>query len=198
MARGQGRPAARRLLPCAAALLALLAGACSGGDGDGGGGGDENLVVSLTDAPVDGVRAVNVTITAVRVHQSADAGTGDAGWRDLRVRAPMPVDLLRLRGGVLYELCKARLGAGHYQQVRLVVAENAGAGPPHRNSVQTADGRLHPLEVPSDIKIVHSFRVADGMRTDLRLDFRADDSLRQRGNGEYYLQPVVHASSTVR
>jgi hypothetical protein len=186
----------KRLLGCALAVLALCAGGCSGGDGDGDA--EANLVVSLTDAPADGVREVNVTITAVRIHQSADAGTGAVGWRELPVRSPMPVDLLRLRGGVLYELCRARLGAGHYQQVRLVVAENAGAGPPYRNSVRAADGRLHPLEVPSDIKIVHSFRVADGTRTDLRLDFRAGDSLRQRGNGDYYLQPVIHASSTAR
>lgn len=196
MARGPERSAARRLLSCAAAMLALFAGACSSGDG-GDGGGEENLVVSLTDAPVDDVRAVNVTITAVRVHQSADAGTGAAGWRDLGVKAPMPVDLLRLRGGVLYELCRARLAAGHYQQVRLVVAGNAGAGPPYRNSVRTTDGRLHPLEVPSDIKIVHSFRVADGTRTDLTLDFDAGQSLRQHGNGDWFLQPVVHGSSKV-
>lgn len=182
-----------RILSCTAVLLAVLAGSCSGGDG----GGEENLVVSLTDAPVDDVRAVNVTITAVRIHQSADAGTGAAGWRDLSVKAPMPVDLLRLRGGVLYELCRARLGPGHYQQVRLVVAQNAGAGPPYRNSVRTIDGRLHPLEVPSDIKVVHSFRVADGTRTDLALDFDAGQSLRRHGNGDWYLQPVIHGSSKV-
>jgi hypothetical protein len=139
----------RKMLSCIAVLLALVSGACSGGGDGGDGGGGENLVVSLTDAPVDGVRAVNVTITAVRIHQSADAGPGAAGWRELPVRAPMPVDLLRLRGGVLYE------------------------------------------------KIVHSFRVADGTRTDLTLDFRADLSLHQHGNGDCYMQPVVHGSSTV-
>lgn len=183
----------KKTLWCMALLLAGLSAACSGGGGDDGG--ETNLRVYLTDAPMDGVRAVNVTITAVRIHQSADAGQGAAGWRELPVTAAMPVDLMRIRGGVLYELCGARLPAGHYQQVRLVVAQNAGDSPPHHNSVRTMDGRLHPLEIPSDIKIVHSFRVADGTTTDLTLDFRADLSLHRHGNGDYYMQPVIHPSS---
>ena len=186
----------RKIVSCIAVLLALVSGACSGGGDGGDGGGEENLRIHLTDAPIDGVRAVNVTITAVRIHQSADAGPGAAGWRELPVRAPMPVDLLRLRGGVLYELCRARLGAGHYQQVRLVVAPT-GDTQPYHNSVRTTDGRLHPLEIPSDIKIVHAFRVADGTTTDLTLDLRADQSVRQHGNGDYYMQPVVHGASQV-
>ncbi len=182
----------KRVLACTAVLLSALAGACSSG-----GDGDENLRVNLTDAPMDGVRAVNVTIASVRIHQSADAGNDVAGWRELPVRAPMPVDLMRLRGGVLMELCRARLDAGHYQQLRLVVAQNAGPNPPYHNSVRTMGGQLRPLEIPSDIKIVHSFQVADGTTTDLTLDFRADQSLRQHGNGEYFMQPVIHSSSTM-
>jgi hypothetical protein len=182
----------RRILSCIAVLLAVLPGACSGG----GDGGDANLRVNLTDAPMMGMRSVNVTVTNVRIHQSADAGADAAGWRDLPVTAPMPVDLMRIRG-VLYELCSASLDAGHYQQVRLVVRQNAGTMPPYQNSATTMDGAVHPVDMPGEIKIVHSFTVATGTTTDLTLDFIAEQSVHQRGNGEYYMQPVIHPSSTM-
>jgi hypothetical protein len=183
----------RTFLLCIAAVFAVLPAACSGGGGDDGG--SSNLRVNLTDAPMMGMRAVNVTITSVRVHQSADAAPGAAGWRDMPVTAAMPVDLMRLRGGVLYELCSERLDPGHYQQVRLAVMPNAGAGPPYRNSVTTMDGAVHPVDMPADIKVLHSFTTVDGRLTDLTLDFDAEQSMHQRGSGTYYMQPVVHASS---
>ena len=83
------------------------------------------LRVYLTDKPAEQYLAVNVTIAAVRVHQSGDAGELAAGWEELPVTAAMPVDLLRLRNGVLFELCRANLPAGHYQQIRLVLAPSA-------------------------------------------------------------------------
>ena len=176
----------------AALLSAILTAACSSG-----GGNEDNFQVFLTDAPMMGMREVNVTIASVRVHRSASAGSGDAGWRDIPVTAPMPVDLLRLRGGVLVELCGTRLDPGSYQQVRLTVTQNPGANPPYHNSVVTVDGVRRPLEIPSDIKLVHFFPVGDGTSTDLRLDFDAQASMRQHGNGDYFMQPVIHASSTM-
>lgn len=157
-----------------------------------------NVRVSLTDAPMTGVQAVNVTVTAVRFHQSADADPGAAGWQEMAVTAAMPVDLMGIRGGVLYELCSANLAAGHYQQIRLVMAQNAGAMPPFRNSVMTMGGVAYPMDMPADVKIVHSFDVAAGTTTDLTLDFRADMSMRQTGNGSYFMQPVITATSMMR
>src|SRR5512143_2452533 len=190
----------RRSLAWIAALaLALLPAACSsgGGGGTGGTGAEANLRINLTDAPMMSMRQVNVTITSVRIHQSADAAPGAAGWHEIPVTAPMPVDLMRLRGGVLQELCSTQLAAGHYQQVRLVMMQNAGSGPPYHNSVMTADGQMHPVDMPGELKIVHSFNVAQGALTDLTLDFDAQRSMRQRGNGSYFMQPVIGASSTV-
>ncbi|HEY6000976.1 MAG TPA: DUF4382 domain-containing protein [bacterium] len=187
----------RRFLSCMAVLLlALVPAACSSG-GDGGAGGETNLRINLTDAPMMSMRQVNVTITSVRIHQSADAAPGAAGWHEIPVTAPMPVDLMRLRGGVLQELCSTQLAAGHYQQVRLVMMQNAGSGPPYHNSVMTADGQMHPVDMPGELKIVHSFNVAQGALTDLTLDFDAQRSMRQRGNGSYFMQPVIGASSSV-
>lgn len=180
------------------AMLALLPflvlfGSCSsGGDGDE----DFNLRFNLTDAPMMGLKAVNVTIASVRIHQSAGANDADAGWRDIPVTAAMPVDLMRLRGGVLYELCSTNLEAGAYQQVRLTMVPNAGSAPPYRNSVTTMDGGMHPLDVPSHSpKISHSFSIGPGTKTDVTLDFDAAQSCRQRGNGTWFMEPWITANS---
>jgi hypothetical protein len=155
---------------------------------------DYNLKVSLTDMPMSGVRSVHVTVATVRVHQSADAGTGAAGWHDLPVTAPMPVDLMTLRNGVLLELCRTTLPPGDYQQLRLVMTPNAGGGDASRNYAMTMDGIAHPMDMPSDVKIVHPFAVGAGT-TDVTLDFVAADSMRQRGDGTYFMEPVVHPTS---
>jgi hypothetical protein len=155
------------------------------------GSGNSTLHVRLTDKPAPQYTAVNVTITMVRVHQSSSAGEGEAGWQDLPVTAAMPVDLLTLRNGVLYELCAANLPAGHYQQVRLQLAPNTGAEPPFNQSVVTADGVTHALEVPSgSIKIVHGISLNPEQVTELTLDFDAAQSVKQRGGG-FFMTPVI-------
>ena len=140
--------------------------------------GQSTLRVYLTDKPAEEYLAVNVTVVAVRVHQSSDVGELDAGWIELPVTAAMPIDLLTLRNGVLYELCQANLPAGHYQQVRLELAPNTGA-PPFNQSVVTADGVTHALEVPSGtVKIVH------GVSVERRSGHRPDTGLRRLAIGQ--------------
>lgn len=183
----------KRILSCLAALsLAVLLASCSSSSSS------DNLRINLTDAPMMGMSTVNVTITMVRVHQSADIGPGEAGWRDIPVTAPMPIDLMSIRGGVLYELCGVNLAAGHYQQVRLVFRQNGDGSPPYHNSVMTMDGVVHPVEMPDEVKIVHGFTVAEGSVTDLTLDFRADQSMRQHGDGSYFMSPVITATSMMK
>ena len=101
----------------------------------GGGGSDSNtaqthgtLNVALTDAPSCGYDAVNVTVNKVRVHQSASAGEGEAGWTDITLNPARKINLLNLTNGTLEELGQASLPAGHYTQVRLVLDANTGAG----------------------------------------------------------------------
>ena len=157
-----------------------------------------NLRVNLTDAPMMQMQAVNVTVTTVRIHQSADAAPDAAGWRDIPVTAAMPANLMAMTGGVLFELCTTNLEPGAYQQVRLIMMPNAGSQPPFQNSVMTMDGVTHPMTVPSDSgKIVHPFAVAAGTTTDLTLDFNAAQSVMQTGSGSWMMQPVISASSTM-
>ena len=169
----------------------------STGSNPAGDAGQAKLRVYLTDKPAEEYLAVNVTVVAVRVHQSSAAGELEAGWRDLPVTAAMPVDLLQLRNGVLYELCQVQLPAGHYQQVRLVLAPNTGAELPFSQSVVTADGVTHALAVPSGtIKIVHGFSVDAQQVTDLTLDFDASQSVKKRGTDAYFMTPVIRATSS--
>jgi len=181
--------------------LVLLLAACSGSSGSSSTAPDAtqayNLKVNLTDMPMSGVSSVHVTVATVRVHQSADAGTDAAGWQDIPVTAGMPVDVLSLRNGVLLELCRTTLPPGDYQQIRLVMTPNAGGGDASRNYVMTMDGVTHPIDMPSDVKITHSFSVASG-KTDVTLDFVAANSMHQRGNGTYYMEPVIHASTMMK
>ena len=179
---------------------------CGGSGGDGvadptpaGGAAQSRLRVFLTDKPAEEYSEVRVTIASVRIHHSGDAGEMDGEWMEIPVDPAviMPVDLLVLRNGVLLGLGSAPLPVGHYQQIRLVLAPNAGVEPPFNQSVVTMDGVIHALEVPSGtIKIVHGFSVDTSQPTDLTLDFDASQSVKKRGNGTYFMTPVIRATSS--
>jgi hypothetical protein len=183
----------------AAACVALVAGivaGCGGGDGISGTGSSAgSLRVSLTDAPSCGYDAVNLTVQKVRVHQSATALEGDAGWADIVIATPRPVDLLSLSNGVLDELGQTALPAGRYTQLRLVLAAN-GNNAPWANSVVPTGGSETALDTPSaqqsGIKLNVDIDVPADKLVDVVLDFDACKSVVKRGNsGQYNLKPVI-------
>lgn len=185
-----------RGLVLAAALFAYGCGGGGGsGDGAGGTGTDTGtLRVSLTDAPACGYESVNVTVTRVRVHQSAAAQDGQAGWSEIVVDPPRKLDLLSLSNGVLYELGQVALPAGSYQQIRLVLADNASV--PLANTVVPTGGAESPLDTPSaqqsGIKLQANVDVPAGETVDVVLDFDACRSVVRRGNsGRHGLKPVI-------
>jgi hypothetical protein len=192
-------PMKRRSLLClAATAAAALAAACGGGgSGSAGTGATGTLSVSLTDNPCD-YQAVFVTVAGLRVHRSADAADGDAGWRDVPLKpqaAGRRVDLLTLQNGALLGLGDVELEAGSYTQLRLVLAENAAGGTP-ANELVLADGRRVPLTTPSaqrsGVKLIHPFEVKPGELVDLTLDFDACKSIVVAGNsGRYLLKPTI-------
>jgi len=194
--------------PLRAAMAALaLAGlsACGGGGGDSGATVTPpattlgTLGVSMTDAPSCGFDAVNVTVTKIRVNQSASAADTDAGWTDITLNPALKINLLNLTNGALQALGQTSLSAGHYSQLRLVLDPNTGGS--MANSVvvsgSTTERSLDtPSAVQSGIKLVNSFDVAAGQRVDLVLDFDACKSIVTRGNGQYALKPVVKVVPT--
>ncbi len=182
------------------AFSALIMASCGGGSATFSSN-NGTLVVVITDAPAEDFLQINVTISGVRVHMSADAGTEDAGWHDLTLPEPLKIDLLSLQGGIMQTLGQLPLEAGHYQQVRLLLVPNSETSPLN-DSVVPASGTYAGTEMPLDtspedvngIKIVHQFTVNEGMEADLVLDFDGNKSVIAEGNGTYSLQPVITAS----
>lgn len=184
-----------------AGLGALVAGlaACGGGGGDAGVSEQGTLKLAMTDAPACGYDHIYVTVTKIRVHQSASAGADAAGWSELTI-APRRVDLLALTNGVLEELGSLPLPAGNYQQIRLVLADNPAsptpANPLANALVPTGSSREIALTTPSaqqsGFKLQANFDVRGGQVADMVLDFDACKSIVQAGNsGNYNLKPVV-------
>ena len=186
-------------------VLALLATGCnSSGDS---GGGTGTLGVSLTDNPACGFDQVNVTVSKVRVHQSATASDHDAGWTEITLNTPRKINLLDLNDPTQPDLALLSLGdtplaAGHYTQVRLVLVPNSNnPNPPFANSVvlsgtTTEIALATPSGIQTGIKLIHQFDVAAGQRVDLVLEFDACKSVVARNDGTYGLQPVIQVIPT--
>jgi hypothetical protein len=178
----------------AVGVAAVLA-ACGGGGG--GTTAEGSLRVALTDAPSCGYDHVFVTIQKVSVNQSSTAGDSDAGWTDLTLAPARQIDLLSLTNGVLQELGTMPLAAGHYSQIRLVLAANTGTGSSAlANAVQPTGGALTALTTPSaqqsGLKLQANFDVQPGQMADVVLDFDACASIVKAGNsGQYILKPVI-------
>ncbi len=150
---------------------ALGLAACGGGGDDSGGGGQGTLKVSMTDAPACGFDHVFVTVNRVRVNTNANADPGGSGWVDINVSPARKIDLLSLTNGVLSTLGQTALPAGNYQQIRLVLDPNNGAGAAAlANSVVPTGGSEQTLDTPSavqsGIKINRPFTVSSGTLTD--------------------------------
>ncbi len=176
--------------------MVILIASCSGGNSSAPG----TLGVSLTDASADGFDAVYVTVSKVRVHQSASASDTDSGWTDITLNPPRKINLLNLANCVLESLGQTPLPAGHYTQLRLVLLMNTGTSTAN-SVVLTGASTEIPLKTPSavqsGIKLIHEFDVAPGQRVDLVLDFDALKSIVTLGNGGYLLKPVITIVPTV-
>jgi hypothetical protein len=166
----------------------------------GGGGGAQpaegTMRFAMTDAPACGFDHVWVTVEKIRVNTNANASESDGGWTDLTLSAPRRIDLLTLTNGVLEELGSMPLAAGHYSQVRLVLASNVAGSATPANAVQPTGGAVIPLTTPSGqqsgYKLQANADVAAGQLADLVLDFDACQSVVKAGNsGQYLLKPVV-------
>lgn len=196
------RPSSQRvhfLMFAVILLTSFLAFVIPGCDGGGGSSSSSDshtgtLAVSMTDAPACGFDAVNVTVNKVRIHQNSSATENDSGWAEIILDPARKINLLDLSNGALIELGETPLAAGHYTQLRLVLAENSGSN--LANSVTptgTVDaiGMKTPSAMQSGLKLINEFDVIAGERVDLLLDFDACKSVVMRGNGDYLLKPVI-------
>jgi hypothetical protein len=184
-------------LPTAIGFATLLS-ACGGGGGGSSTStsGTGTLQVALTDAPSCGFNEVNITVSKVRVHQSSSAGENDAGWQDIVLNPAKKVNLLTLTNGILQDLGKTTLAAGHYTQMRLVLTPNSSVSPLANSVVAEGSTTEVAIETPSaaqsGIKLNHEFDVTANAQIDLALDFDACKSIVSKGNsGGFLLKPVI-------
>ncbi|MBW6494842.1 MAG: DUF4382 domain-containing protein, partial [Burkholderiaceae bacterium] len=130
------------------------------------------------------------------------------GWGEIILTddsgAPMPkrFNLLALQNGVLADLGEARLPAGNYTQLRLVLAPNSGTDP-MANSVVLSDDSELPLTTPSGqqsgLKLKTNITVLADQVADFLIDFDAHKSIqvvKAGASGKYMLRPVIRVMPT--
>lgn len=150
------------------------------------------LKLAMTDSPGCGYDHVYVTVTKIRVHQSASAASTDSGWREITVALPQKIDLLSLTNGALQELGQLPLPAGRYEQVRLVLSSDALANSLVLSGTRDEIELRTPSAQQSGYKLQAHFDVTGNQVTDMVLDFDACKSIVRAGNsGNFNLKPVV-------
>jgi hypothetical protein len=180
--------------------------------------------VSLSDpatcsAPRGPFSHVYVTVTDVRIHQSASAADSDPGWVDLAsglAASPVQVDLLGAATQCFLKMLgSSEIQPGTYQQIRILLADNSTTVSGNQcgstaNCVVLASDPMNPrpLQLSSEsktgIKIPPGqiaggkFVVAAGESKDLDLDFNACSSIVHEGNGMFRLKPVLHAGEVAQ
>jgi hypothetical protein len=210
------------LVFCAAVLGIALALGCGGGTSSHPATGFVNASLSdppTCSAPSGPYRHVFVTVTDVKIHASASAGSNDAGWIDLTPglnNSPQQIDLLAPGSTECFLAMlgsKTEIQAGSYQQIRIFLTPDstsiagnqcaAAAGSPSNCVVLSSDGSVHALKLASEaqsgLKIPSGqiagghFTIAAGETKDLDIDFDACASIVTTGSGQFILKPVLHA-----
>ena len=170
----------------AAATLVACGGSGSSASADG------TLKLAMTDSPGCGYDHVYVTVSKIRIHNSATATDSSSGWREIVVSPAQRVDLLRLTNGALQELGQLPLPAGRYEQVRLVFDSAPDANALVLSGTTNEIALTTPSGQQSGYKLQAHFDVASNQVADMVLDFDACKSIVRAGNsGHYNLKPVV-------
>lgn len=145
--------------------------------------GDSKITVKMIDAPGD-YQEINVEVLKVRVHHDVQ------GWIDLPTVAGV-YDLLTLQNDVSATLVDTGVfPAGTIKQMRLILGEN--------NTIKI-DDEYYLLSTPSaqqsGLKINLNAHFEPGQLYEVILDFVADESIVEQGNGAYSLKPVIKVES---
>jgi hypothetical protein len=141
-----------------------------------------SLSVSMTDLPGN-YDEVNIDLRGVEV-------TGSGGAVTLNVN-PGIYNLLDFANGLDTLIATGDVPAGNVSQIRLILGGN--------NSIMV-DSVVHPMDVPSGsesgLKLQIHNTFAAGASYALLLDFDANQSVVEHGNGDYSLKPVIRVVET--
>lgn len=140
--------------------------------------GTSQVYIRMTDAPAN-YNAVYIDLQAVEV-------TGSGGKNTQLNVNPGIYNLLDFVNGADTLIASGGIPAGKVEQIRLILGSN--------NSIMV-DSVIHPLSTPSaqqsGLKIQVHKNFADGVSYILLLDFDANQSVVEQGNGQYSLKPVI-------
>jgi hypothetical protein len=156
--------------------------------------GAATLNVMLKDSPFSDAKALLVTFSEVSAHASGGdfmrlpfASGGSGRTCDLK-KLTTAQDVLGT----------GPLPAGHYTQVRLVVAsaslyfDNSSAGPACAATIAAPSGRSASVDVPAgEVRLNREFDLTSTTATTILLDFDGDQSVRETGNGRFMMTPVI-------
>ena len=157
--------------------------------------GTGTLSVTIKDKPLDGAVALLVKFTEVSVHASGGA------WVKLPFAGGFTdrtCDLMQLKTAVDV-LGVGQLDAGHYTQLRLTVSEakiffdGAPTGITCAAAIPDPSVNGKTVDVPSGVlRLEPQFDLAAAGTVTIMLDFDADQSVHQTGNGKYMMTPVIN------
>lgn len=142
-------------------------------------GGNAHINMFLTDAPAD-YDAVVINIQAVEIN------TGDGGWQTFDLIHPGFYDLLHLSSGIDTLMISEDISPASVTQIRLILGDG---------SYLVNNDVIYPLATPSaeesGLKLNVNYKFEAGIIYNLWLDFDAEQSIVQQGNGNYSLKPVI-------
>ncbi len=131
------------------------------------------LILSVTDAPVEGLKELNITLSGVEVHK-------DGKWFSIQP-AQKSFELLKLADAAEVIGVK-NLPIGKYTQVRLQVV---------KATIKFENGSTANVKVPSgEIKLVDEFTIEKDQNIYLYLDFKPESLIKETGN-QFILRPVI-------
>ena len=140
--------------------------------------------MGLTDAPAEALKEIWVTIESLEFRSCEEPGKVL-----LPLLAPVSFELLSYKDKVGSLLPAAKFPEGKICDLRVNVQDDDAY-------VVDQEGKEFPLKVPSsEVKLKGEFEVADGVYTALVLDFDAEKSIHQTGQGKFILHPVISIKS---
>jgi len=189
-----------RVIAFVAAAACALSLGC--GDSDTGPSGTTGTMrMMLKDSPFTDAKSLLVTFSEVDAHKS---DTADSSWAKIPFAAAATArtcDLKKLQTAQDV-LGTGPLATGHYTQVRLVVSsaavyfDNAATGDACAPTIGAPAGRTASVTIPSgEVKLNREFDVSSGTTTTMLLDFDGDKSVRETGNGQFMMSPVISVVS---
>ena len=152
------------------------------------------MSLSITDAPPmlpGDVTEVNIAVIGIAYNH-------EGNWIEVENFTPQTFNLLDLDNGKTLHLGDIVLPAGHYTEIRFLLAAPEKGENPKDNpdcNITFADGTSVPLFVPSGsssgFKAKGPFDITADAKVEITADFDVHKSIVVKGNATYSLKPVI-------